>query len=187
VEPALMAAVVAATQPEDPGGDWLQAPDPTPPELVRGEVPVIQGTGEVRIEAVRVLDAGGHARARFATGDDLVVAVRFRTTERVERPIFGVAIFRTDGTCVHGPNTRYDGVLDGSFHGIYTFFIQWKALPLLAGSYRLSVAVFDQGHLKPHAWHNQLYEFEIGGEVEDHGLVRLEHGWGLITHFEAEE
>ena len=98
-----------------------------------------------------------------------------------------VAIFRADGVYIHGPNTRYDKVLDGSFHGIYTFWIAWKDLPLLRGRYRLSMAVFDKNHLKPHVWHNQLHDFEVVSELEDHGTVLLDHGWGLITHVEGDK
>ena len=114
-----------------------------------------------------------------------MVAVTFRTAEPVEQPIFGAAIFRSDGVYIHGPNTRFDKVLEGTYNGVYTFFIQWARLPLLAGRYRVSIAVFDQNHLKPHVWHNQLYDFEVVSEIEDHGTVLLEHAWGLITHVEG--
>ena len=75
-------------------------------------------------------------------------------------------------------------MLDGTYHGIYTYFIRWKSLALLSGRYRLSIAVFDKLHLKPHIWQNQLYDFESSSEVEDHGLIQMEHDWGLITHLE---
>ena len=133
---------------------------------------------------MQILDSAGRPRERFRTGEDLIVAVTFRTTEPVERPIFGAAIFRSDGTYIHGPNTRFDGVLDGTYHGIYTYFIRWKALPLLSGRYRLSIAVFDKLHLKPHIWQNQLYDFEVTADVDDHGLLQLPHDWGLLTHLE---
>jgi hypothetical protein len=133
------------------------------------------------------LDALGRPRHRFRTGDTLVVAVTFRTTEPVDDPIFGVAIFRNDAVYVHGPNTRYDSVLEGQYHGVYTFFAAFPELPLLAGNYRISVAIFDKNHLKPHVWHNQLYEFEVAQTCEDHGLVQLNHAWGLITHHDATE
>ncbi|MEC8423234.1 MAG: hypothetical protein VX000_05615, partial [Myxococcota bacterium] len=67
---------------------------------------------------------------------------------------------------------------------IYTYFIRWPKVPLLSARYRLSIAVFDKSHLKPHVWHNQLHDFEVVADKEDHGIVLLEHGWGLITHFE---
>jgi ABC-type polysaccharide/polyol phosphate transport system ATPase subunit len=154
-------------------------------ETYDGEKPVVIGSGETRVLEVRVLDGLGRPRQRFRSGDTLVVAVTFRTTEPVEDPIFGVALFRNDDVYIHGPNTRYDGVLDGRYHGVYTFFAAFPQLPLLAGTYRASIAIFDKSHLKPHVWHNQLYEFEVSQDAEDHGMVRLDHAWGLITHHDA--
>ena len=153
-------------------------------DTVDGDRPVVQGTGEVRIIRVQLLDGDAEPRARFKTGDDLIVAVTFRTTEPVPRPIFGVALFRNDGTYIHGPNTRFDDVLDRDFHGVYTFFIQWRQIQLLSGTYRLSIAVFDQHHLKPHIWHNQLYDLEIVSDLHDHGMIMLDHAWGLLSHHE---
>ena len=154
-------------------------------DVVEGDTPVVQGTGEVRVLDVRILDGEGRDRERFQNGEDLVVAVTFRTTRPIENPIFGAAVYRSDGVYVHGPNSKWDNVLEGRYHGIYTFFLQWKGLPLLAGRYRLSIAVFDQGHLKPFVWHNQLHDFEVVTEIEDHGMVLMEHAWGIITHLET--
>lgn len=154
-------------------------------DVVDGDTPVVQGTGEVRVLSVKIMDSEGRTRERFSTGEDLVVAVTFRTTQAIEKPIFGAAIYRSDGVYIHGPNTQWDQVLEGRYHGIYTFFLQWKKLPLLAGRYRLSIAVFDQGHLKPFVWHNQLHDFEVVTEIEDHGLMLMDHAWGLITHLKS--
>jgi lipopolysaccharide transport system ATP-binding protein len=185
-DPALKSAVMRACALDDAAEQWAAGTETGAFDVVNGDVPVIQGSGEVRIQSVQILDGGGRPRLRFRTGEDLVVAVTFRTTQPVPRPIFGVALFRSDGVYIHGPNTRFDGVLDGTYHGIYTFFIRWQRLPLLAGRFRLSVAVFDKSHLKPHVWHNQLYDFEIVSELEDHGLALLDHGWGMLTHYEPD-
>ncbi|MFH1467172.1 MAG: ABC transporter ATP-binding protein [Pseudomonadota bacterium] len=156
-----------------------------PYEHYDGEHPIVIGSGEIRVMEVRLLDGLGRPRTKLHTGEKLVVAVTFRTSEPVERPIFGVAVFRDDGVYVFGPNTRFDGVLDGTYHGIYTFFIVYPRLELLAGRYRFSIAAFDKSHLKPHVWHNQLYDLEVVQDCEDHGLCQLEHGWGLITHHDG--
>jgi len=185
-DPRLRKAVMEACVVDEPAALWAQPVPVQAPDITDGDVPVVQGSGEVRILSVRILDGNGRPRERFRTGEDLIVAVTFRTTQVVPRPIFGAALFRADGVYIHGPNTRYDHVLDGDYHGIYTFFIVWRRLPLLSARYRLSVAVFDQHHLKPHAWHNQLYDFEVVAPIEDHGVVLLDHAWGLITHFEQE-
>ncbi len=162
---------------EEPGGEA--------PRKLDGDTLVVSGTGEARILRVQILDALGQERERFRTGESLVIASTFRTVEPIFRPIFGVALFRSDGTYVFGPNTRFDNVLDGSFHGVYTWYVHYPKLPLLAGTYRVSVAIFDKNHLKPHVWHNQLYQFDVSQDVEDHGLVQLPHRWGMVTHLDA--
>ena len=154
-------------------------------DVVDGDTPVVQGTGEVRVLDVRIMDGDGRDRNRFQTGEDLVVAVTFRTTRAIQDPIFGAAIYRSDGVYIHGPNSKWDNVLEGTYHGVYTFFVQWRNLELLAGRYRLSIAVFDQGHLKPFVWHNQLHDFEVTTHIEDHGMVLMDHAWGLITHLKT--
>ena len=186
-DPELARAVQRGCRLDDAAAVWAQEAETEAYDINDGDTPIVQGSGEVRVLSVRILDGHGRPRTGFQTGEDLVVAVTFRTTMTVERPIFGVAIFRSDGVYIHGPNTRYDQVLDGDYNGIYTFWIAWRKLPLLRGRYRLSVAVFDKNHLKPHVWHNQLHDFEVKSELEDHGAVMLEHGWGLITHIDGLE
>lgn len=185
-EPELQEKIVETCHLPNPE-QYFKPEETKPVDIVEGEQAIAQGTGEVRILRVQILDQEAHPRGRFQTGDDLIIAVSFRTTEPVPRPIFGVALFRADGLYIHGPNTRFDDVLDRDFHGVYTFFIRWKALPLLTGEYRLSIAIFDQHHLKPHIWHNQMYDIEIIAPIDDHGLVTMKHDWGLITHYEDDE
>lgn len=180
--PMLRRALLKACAVPDAAGQYAEAVETQAYEKYDGDRAVLVGSGEVRIQRVQMLDGKGHPRERFRSGEAMLVAVTFRTAEPVERPILGVAIHRNDGVYVYGPNTRFDGVLDGTYDGIYTFFLHYPGLNLLAGRYRISVAVFDKAHLKPHVWHNQLYDFEVAQQSEDHGLVALQHDWGLITH-----
>ena len=151
-------------------------------DVVEGDIAVMQGTGEVVIERVEILDSDAHPRNRFQTNEDLVVSVTFSTQVALENPIFGVALFRSDDVYIHGPNSKFDNVFEGEYHGTYTFFIRWPKLPLLSGQYEVSIAIFDQHHLKPYIWHNRLYSFEISSQFEDHGIIQLEHDWGILTH-----
>ncbi len=182
-DPQLKDVLAAACHVPDADARFLDDPGAVPLHEDGSQL-VLGGTGEARVLRVRILDEKGMERERLRTGEGLVIAVTFRTTERIDHPIFGVAIFRNDGAYVFGPNTRFDDVLDGSYHGIYTFYAHYPRLPLLAGTYRISIAIFDSGHVRPHAWHNQLYEFEVVQDVEDHGLVQLPHKWGMIAHHE---
>ena len=155
-------------------------------DVVEGDTAIMQGTGEVVIERVQILDADAHPRQRFQSQEDLVVSVTFSTQVPLENPIFGVALFRSDDVYVHGPNSKFDNVFQGEYHGTYTFFIRWPKLPLLSGQYEVSVAIFDQHHLKPYIWHNRLYSFEIASQFEDHGIIKLHHDWGILTHETAD-
>ncbi|MEC8424244.1 MAG: ABC transporter ATP-binding protein, partial [Myxococcota bacterium] len=110
-DPRLKAAITEACAVPDANARWLEQVETEAYDVVDGDTAIVQGTGEVRVQSVRILDGSGRPRSRFRTGEDLVVAVTFRTTEAIEDPIFGVAIFRADGVYVHGPNTRYDQVL----------------------------------------------------------------------------
>ncbi len=154
------------------------------PRVEDGETLRVSGTGEVRILSVQLLDEAGRERDQFRTGEGLVIAVTLRTTEPIEDPIFGAAIHRDDGVYVFGPNTGFDRVLHGRYHGVYTFYLRYPTLPLLFGAYRVSVAVFDKGHVRPYVWHNQLHGFSIVQDVEDHGLVHIPHEWGVLTWHE---
>lgn len=140
-----------------------------------------QGTGEVVIDGVRLLGEDGAEVAELRSFDPLTVAVTFHTTEPVEDPILGVAVFRNDGTYVYGPNTKFDGAtaLRGTYDGRYRFTLRYPRLALLEGSYRFSVAIYDKAHLKPYVWHHQRYELKVVSDVADHGLVYLEHEWGV--------
>ncbi len=168
----------------DAAAESQRAEDIANYEETHGERPIITGTGEVRILTVRTLDALGQERESFSSNEALTVAVTFKTLTPIERPILGVALFRNDDLYVFGPNTRFDDVkaMDGTYDGIYTYFLHYPTLPLLAGIYRFSVALYDKHHLKPHVWHNQLYEIRVTDAPEHHGVIDLPHHWGLIRH-----
>ena len=50
----------------------------------------------------------------------------------------------------------------------------------------LPVAIYDKSHLKPHMWHNKLYELKVTTGQKEHGLVYMDHEWGLVTHASGE-
>ena len=58
-------------------------------------------------------------------------------------------------------------------------------MPLLHGNFRVSVAVFDAGHLKAYVWHNEMYPFKVEQQVEDHGIVAIPHSWGVLAWHEV--
>jgi len=180
----LRRALLQAVGGVDAEGEWARVEQVANYEETHGERPIITGTGEVRILQVRTLNAGGEEVDSVKTNDSLTIATTFKTLVPIENPILGVALFRNDDLYVFGPNTRFDQVerMEGTYDGVYTYFIHYPTLPLLGGVYRISVALFDKHHLKPHVWHNQLYEVKVDAPTENHGVIELEHHWGLVRH-----
>lgn len=183
-DPVLADVMQRALRQPDAVSQWEQPESTQNYEETHGERPIVTGTGEVRILRVQTLDAAGNETSEFTTGEALTVATTFKTLEPIERPILGVALFRNDDLYVFGPNHRFDGIkqMEGTYDGVYTFFIHYPNLPLLTASYRISVALYDKNHIRPHVWHNQLYEISVTCPREDHGVVEVPHEWGLLKH-----
>ena len=144
-----------------------------------GAAPGRRGTGEVRIREVSLKDATGRERQEFQSGETIRVEVGFETLRPVDSPIMGVAIFREDGVYCYGPNTGFDGCLGGVYDGRYRLTAEFADLPLLGGSYELSVAFYDKEHVYAYAWDHRLYPFRILADRPDHGLVRLPHRFSV--------
>jgi hypothetical protein len=140
-----------------------------------GDAPGRRGTGEVTIRSVRLTDAAGASREELRTGDTLCVEVVFETRKPLDSPVMGVALFRSDGTYCHGPNTRADASLRGRYDGVYRLTAEFPELPLLGGAYHASVAFYDKDHVYAYTWHHRQYPFRIVSDRPDHGLVALRH------------
>jgi len=188
-DPDLRKAVSRAVVLHSARAEWEKIERVADYEQTHGERPVITGSGEVRILRVQTLDGNGLEKEEFATGESLTVATTFKTLEPVPDPILGVALFRNDELYVFGPNTKFDGIakMEGVYDGVYTFFIHYPRLPLLGGTYRISVALYDKSHIRPHVWHNQLYEIRVVCPREDHGVVEVPHHWGLVRHISGDD
>jgi ABC-type polysaccharide/polyol phosphate transport system ATPase subunit len=141
----------------------------------QGLLPQSSGTGEVAIRSVRLCDAEGAERTSFRTGETLRVVVDFETREPLDSPVMGVAIFRDDGAYCYGPNTMFDGQLGGRYDGRYALTCEFSEIPLLSGTYQVSVSFYDKQHVYAYAWHHRLHTFVVTTDRKDHGLVLLRH------------
>ena len=136
------------------------------------------GTGKIRIVQVRLLDGEGREQQRFRTGEPLVVEIRYRAEERVERPVFGLAIHRSDGIHITGPNTQFAGLDIPAVEGEGTVTYTVPALPLLEGLYYISVSAHNWEDTEMYDYHDRLYAFRVlPGEGERYGVMTLLGRW----------
>ncbi len=136
------------------------------------------GTGRIRIIRVRLLDGEGQERQRFRTGEPLTVEIRYRAEERVERPVFGLAIHRSDGVHITGPNTRFAGLEIPYVEGEGTVRYTVPALPLLEGLYFISVSAHNWEDTEMYEYQDRLYAFRVFPcDGERYGVVTLHGAW----------
>jgi lipopolysaccharide transport system ATP-binding protein len=137
------------------------------------------GTGQIQVNKVELCDAQGQPHATFRNGDPLTIRLHYKATTRVEKPVFGLAIHHQNGTHICGPNTKFGELTLEAVEGEGVISYQVAALPLLEGSYTLSVAVADQALMQVYDYHDRLYQLEVyrGRSHEQFGLVTLNGSW----------
>jgi ABC-type polysaccharide/polyol phosphate transport system ATPase subunit len=142
------------------------------------------GSGEVEITAVEMLEATGSPTLVFKTGEPFVVRMRYRAAREQARPVFGLGIYRSDGTYVNGSNhlwrerpieiERMSAGEEGEV------LMRFEAMPLLAGRYYLSAFLYDHSKAAPtaidHREHVTTFEVVDARRLQ-HGLLFLPTLW----------
>ena len=138
-----------------------------------------RGKGLIQIVGVDFLDASGNVRRVFQVGDAWAVRIRYQADARIEDPVFGLAVHRNDGVHVCGPNTTFAGLNIPSVSGEGELVYRVDQLPLMEGTYLVSVAAHDKADVTTYTYHDRLYAFAVRqtGSGEQYGLVSLGGRW----------
>jgi lipopolysaccharide transport system ATP-binding protein len=136
------------------------------------------GTGEVIIDQVRLGQTDRQERDVFTTGQPFSVEIRYRTQQRVEQPVFGLAIHDSNGLHITGPNTQLAGHQIPWIEGEGVVHYTVPSLTLLEGTYYMSVAVCNREETCMYDFHDRLYAFRIlSSEGERKGVMTLKGSW----------
>jgi ABC-type polysaccharide/polyol phosphate transport system ATPase subunit len=137
----------------------------------------------VELGLVQVLDDNGRRIQEIELGSEVTIDIPYRVHRPVGTPVFGVAIHRNDGVLAYATNTDVDGINLGPLNRDGTVRFNCRRLCLLAGSYRITVAVLGSPRLEepPIDSHWQRYSLRVrGGIPREQGVTRLEHEWDFI-------
>ena len=107
------------------------------------------------------------------------IRIEFTAHQRVERPVFGLAIYRDDGAHVNGPNTQLANLPIEWAEGPGVVEYEVETVPLLPGRYVLSAAAYDWDGLHAYDHWHQAFPFTIvpGQTQEIYGLVWMDALW----------
>lgn len=137
------------------------------------------GSRQITITRVETRTDAGAVSPVFRTGDPWTVAMSYDAAQRVETPVFGLAIYREDGVHITGPNTRMSGCPIAAVAGPGEIRYRVDRLPLLPGRYVLSVSAYDQDLSFAYDHRERVASFTVleGGTLERFGLMTLDGAW----------
>ncbi len=137
------------------------------------------GSREVEITRVELLDRDGHERLVFQTHAPLTMRMHYLAHQRIERPVFGMAIHHENGVWIYGPNTHFDNLAIPQIDGVGYVDFQIDALPLLAGRYLISAAVHDQSELHAYDVHDRRFRLVVQSDAarDRYGMFAIPHAW----------
>ena len=106
-----------------------------------------RGTGEVRYVSVELLDDAGSPMAMMASGDTLVVRATYRAQQRVDSPVFQIAVVDVDTGLVVTTATSKPSLAPATELGDAALECRFERLPLRPRQYVLRLSITDRHQL----------------------------------------
>jgi lipopolysaccharide transport system ATP-binding protein len=146
------------------------------------------GSREVEITAVYMRNQRGEEVDSFLTGDTLHLELHYTAHKRIKDPMFGLALLHADGTHITGPNNKFAGVDFEPIEGKGVVHYEIPNLPLLQGSYDLTVSAYDATGTQAYDFHWRAYPFRVnaGGSRDSYGLFSIPATWRHEPHHSPE-
>ena len=160
---------------EPPSPEAVPESEPEPEDLFKA-TEGRWGSREAEITSVELLGADGHPSTVLESGGILGLRMTVTAAQPLTDVVFGIGVFNADGTCCYGTNTLIDGEPDPTLDGTAEVRLEINPLDLVAGSYKLDVAV-HRANGTPYDYHRLLYSFRVTSTIPDVGISRLRHQW----------
>lgn len=137
------------------------------------------GSGEALITKVETL-SGGHTQEVLRTNSDMTVRIHYEAPDPIKDAVFGVRITHLHGTNVWGTNTKRKGVIIPRLSGTGYVDLEVARLPLLEGTYDLTVALSDTAEISPFDHWEKRVRFDVRQyDTFDEGTTYIDSVWHL--------
>ena len=149
-------------------------------EKKEGELGERWGSGEATITKVEILDANGNPIKLLITGKSTTIRVSFDSHLPIKQPVVGIRFTHLLGPVIWGTNTRRRGEFIESISGPGYVDITIPELPLLEGTYDLTVALSDHTELLAFDHWERRVRFDVHQhDVFDEGFVTINSKWDV--------
>jgi lipopolysaccharide transport system ATP-binding protein len=169
---AYLQEVSGATQ--APAAEETPEPEPEPKKSDTDEER--WGSGEIVIRRVSLTDHQGRELVALGAGTPVIVDVDVEARSAQDDFVFGLGIYHADGTCVYGTNTDVEGYAAKNIEGKGRVRFVIDSLDLVAGTYRIDVAVHTRNG-RAFDYRRNVLRLVVGSRVHDIGIYRPKHEW----------
>lgn len=138
----------------------------------------------VEVKEVEFFNGESKQVSTLETGQPATIRIHYLAHKRIERPIFGLAIHRQDDVQVNGPNTDIANFAIDYVEGPGVIEYQVNFLPLLNGTYLVTIGVFDNTHTITYDFCDRKFPFTVRQKDirELYGLIYIPARWRHINH-----
>ena len=137
------------------------------------------GSGEIEIISVKLL-SDGIPSDLLSTNSPMSIQIQVDAHQPVPNPVVGIRVTHLHGMNVWGTNTKRRGFSIPALDGPATITLHIDRLPLLEGTYDLTVAVNDSAEVHPFDHWEKRVRFDVHQTTTfDEGLVRVDAQWSI--------
>jgi ABC-2 type transport system ATP-binding protein len=160
-------AVEAATEAAEAAGT-------ADPHTTHGRKMAASATHKVKITNVAIEHPGSLVgRAWLLPDEAMTIRVGYRASEPTDDLLFGIAIHDEEGNSIFGTNTKIAGVSVPVAEGDGQVTFDFEHVPLLDGTYLVTLAIQSTDEGTVYDWSDQQYQFSVMNPERTHGLVSL--------------
>ena len=145
---------------------------------IEGEIGERWGSHEAEITRAEFVNADGVPVHVLKTGEPISLQIDYTAHMPIKEPVFGIRITHLHGTTVWGSNTKRMGFQPATLNNSGTITLNIPELPILAGTYDLTVALTDQHETYEYDhWERRVRFDVVQYNSFDEGLIQIEANW----------
>ena len=128
---------------------------------------------QVRITDVKIEHPGAGERPYLLPGEPLAIRILYDTDDQIDDVVVGIGIHDLEGRLVFGSNTDFLGVEVAPLHGRGEVAFSTESVPLLDGTYLLTLGVHSHDEGTVYDWQEQRHQFEVMNPSRTVGQVHM--------------
>ena len=149
---------------------------------LEGDIGKRWGSGEIEIMSVEITDSSGKTPDTFKTGSPLFLRLNYDAHNLIDNVVAQVRISHLHGIDIWATNSKHESPPMPPLHGIGHIDLRIDELPLLEGTYDLSIALTDYTEVREYDHWEKRTRFDVHqDDLYDVGLITMKSRWTIPT------